>query len=186
MKKNVSLWKMGMVTLALGLLFAGNAAAADNGSGSAKDKASLVIGVWGRFVSEKTAAALTADFKKYCDEQKIPYEGISSRFYDGTKKNAKFYRIAAYSAQVVKDKDVDIVLPVANNIDTQDSSVFKGAAIIKVKKALNGVNVVGPDGKATNDDRMVASLNADPITQACLTYCGLPRARKILDPKYKG
>jgi hypothetical protein len=176
-----------MVTavLALGLLLAGNADA-DSGSGSEKEKNSLMIGVWGRFVSEKTAAALTADFKKYCDEQKIQYEAISFRFYDGTKKNARFYRIAAYSTQILKDKDVDAVIPVAKNIDTQDSSAFKGAGVIKVKKPLNGVNVIGPDGKETHDDRMVASLNADPITQAFLVYCDLPRARKILDPKYRG
>ena len=186
MKKDVTLWRMFALILALSLLFAGNAVAADSGSNSAKDKASLVIGVWGRFVSEKTAAALPADFKKYCDEQKIPYEGISYRFYDGTKKNAKFYRIAAYSAQVLRDKDVDVVMPVAKNIDTQDTTAFKGTGDVKVKKALNGVNVVGPDGKTTNDDRMVASLNTDPITQAFLAYCDLPRARKILDPKYNG
>jgi hypothetical protein len=185
MKKDVTLWRMFTAALALGLLFAGNAVA-DSGSGSAKEKASLMIGVWGRFVSEKTAVALTADFKKYCDEQKIQYEAVSLRFYDGTKKTARFYRIAAYSAQVLKDKDVDIVIPVARNIDTQDTSAFKGTGDIKVKKPLNGVNVVGPDGKETNDDRMVASLNADPITQTFLVYCALPRARKILDPRYRG
>jgi hypothetical protein len=176
---------MAAVILTLGLFVAGNAAA-DSGSNSSKEKASLMIGVWGRFVSEKTAAALTADFKKYCDEQKISYEAITFRFYDGTKKNARFYRIAAYSAQVLKDKDVDVVIPVARNIDTQDTSAFKGSGDIKVKKAFTGVNVVGPDGKETNDDRMVASLNGDPITQAFLTYCDLPRARKILDPRYNG
>jgi hypothetical protein len=185
MKKDMTLWRMLTAMLTLGLLFAGNAVA-DSGSGSAKEKASLMIGVWGRFVSEKTAAALTADFKKYCDEQKIQYEAISFRFYDGTKRNSRFYRIAAYSAQILKDKDVDVVIPVARNIDTQDTTAFKGTGDIKVKKPLNGVNVVGPDGKETNDDRMVASLNADPITQAFLVYCDLPRARKILDPKYKG
>ncbi|MDR3123833.1 MAG: hypothetical protein LBU16_08670 [Treponema sp.] len=185
MKKDMSLWRMLTAALILGLLLAGNAAA-ESGNGSVQERASLMIGVWGRFVSERTAAALTADFKKHCDEQRIQYEAVSFRFYDGARRNSRFYRIAAYSAQILKDKDVDVVIPVARNIDTQESSAFKGTGDIKVKKPLTGVNVVGPDGKETNDDRMVASLNADPITQAFLAYCDLPRARKILDPKYNG
>ena len=143
----------------------------NNNQNQQKDQTKvLVVASWGRFISEAKTQKLVDGFKQYCQSQGIEYEEISYIYYTGKAQSDPYYFIANFTAKVVQDGNVDIVLPCADNIKTNPDSQI----INMVVGDLVAIDVYG------QTNRRVAKLNNDQLTQAFMQYVQTTEAQSIL------
>ncbi|MDR1278293.1 MAG: hypothetical protein LBK02_06050 [Treponema sp.] len=137
---------------------------------------SLTIGVWGRYLTTATALTLIYDFKTYCTTNSINYDKITYRYY----ADAVYHTVANFGAKILKDGDVDIVLPAGANIGESGGGnigILADAVAPPRKKSLSTVADAG-DGSGSRyigriTDNELAAIFYDDFIE-------LDRAKNIL------
>lgn len=131
----------------------------------AEDPNVFVAAGWGRYITEDKFNKYVAGFKAYCDENKIAYTSISGTYYP----DAEYNKIAAFTAKIVSDGNVDAIVACGANIDTSGDSAVKDSVVTKID-----IEVKDQTG------RKLATLNSDALSQAFLTYAATEAAIAIL------
>lgn len=125
----------------------------------------FVAAGWGRYITEDKFNKYVAGFKTYCDTNNIAYTSITGAYYP----DAEYNKIAAFTAKIVADGNVDAIVACGNNIDTSDDSAVKDSVVTKIDIAVKD-----------QTGRKLATLNSDALSQAFLAYAATDAAIAIL------
>ena len=147
----------------------------DDNSDPVGDSPSLVVAIWGRYLTQATSDALKADFISYCDSGAIAHGEITFRYKSGATSDDSYYAVADFGQAVLDDGDVNIVLPVGSNIGTTGGLTLLAGS--DQKKLLASVG----DADTSGTNRYIGCLTDDELTRTFYDdYIELERAKDIL------
>lgn len=142
----------------------------------------LVIGVWGRFLTNDHATAVLDAWKEYAKTEKIAYDEAKIEYYAG-QKGETYNAKAKYAEAIGGNPAIDIILPIKlDQLDGTDVDFSK----LSVKSVLNlgtgdeglGLTIDG------NSDRALATLNEDTLTASFVNFVKTEAGMKALDPNH--
>lgn len=133
-----------------------------------EEKASLEIGVWGRFITEEQFKKVFEGFKTYCQKKGLDASKAHYTYYTGASNSDPYYYIAAFTAATVENGGADIIFPCATNLTTQNGTNIHEAEIKPIGVTING-----------RDDRCVAKLTDNEYSNAFYEFCTSDEAKAI-------
>ena len=153
------------------------------------DANKLVIGVWGRWMTEAHANDVLDAWKEYATAQSIQYTEAKIQYYEGKTNDAQhpYFNKAPYLEAIGGNPAIDVILPVTLTIAKGEDT--DGATYGINDKVEATVNLgIGDDGLGLiiedKNDRAMATLNDDALTASFVTFINTDDGKKALDPTY--
>jgi hypothetical protein len=148
----------------------------DDNQDSSEKSLSLMIGVWGRYLTMATALALIDDVKAYCGTNSISYDQITYRYYT----DDAYHAVAKFGAKILEDGDVDIVLPVGANIGESGGGNIGALADTVAPPRKKSLSIVA-DAGADSGSRYIGRITDNRLAAIFYEeFIELDRAKNIL------
>ena len=145
----------------------GSSASTESGNSSQEaTQSTLVVACWGRFMKEAKFGILIDAFKSYLADNNIAYTDVVANYYAGAVNGEGYYRIADFTTKIVADGGADIVLPCAENFNTNQQNMQA--------KSFTPIEVYG------QTDRRVGLIREGDLSSAFLSFIVTDEAKAIL------
>ena len=126
----------------------------------------LRVACWGRFMKEAKFNKLMKAYEDYATSNSIGYESIDAEYYQGATTSDPYYYIANFTAEIlVRQPEIDIVLPCADNFNANQSNL--------AVTALIAIDVYG------QTNRRVGRFHDDVLTMSFFDFAQTSEAASI-------
>ena len=153
------------------------------------DSNKLVIGVWGRWMTEAHAGDVLDAWKEYAADQSVSYTEAKIQYYEGASNDEQhpYFGKADYLEAVGGNPAIDVILPVTTAIaDANPDTADSDAKNYHITENINVAVDLGSMGLVIGgkNDRAMATLNSDAVTASFVDFVNTEEGKKALDPDY--